>query len=584
MADNPGIRIPSPSGTDGDTFYPPPNTTLPAFDVPVVGHFQPQPTDFHSGDEADSTATKGGSYKKQQNRVLVPLQANPGIRIPGFFEEFWTDRLHIIPTRFDAGNILAPTQSSFTIHNAFRFKSVTFDTQTLVSLSGVTIESGVTPPIVFGAGRSETFVFEIALEGAPTVNGQIDNDFTIPDVGATTLSFFITANRVLLIAHEPQLPVTETWAWLTSLIQAADGTEQRIAVRHLPKQTIIYEYQFDDERVNVRLEMFLRVFGKQRLAIPWWLDRTTLTQVVNVNDTVLNVVSTVDKDFRTGSEQGAVVVLDTDENFEANEVLTIGTTSLTLVNKMLNTWPVGTDVYPVRTGFLRDNWKQELGSINMRAFTLQFDVISGRDYGDESSFPTYKGSKVFTDMLGLESNTYNRSWDSRMIETGGPVSISSRRTLRRFPLVETEFLLPWSSKTEFVAARNWLMARRGQQKDFWMTSRRVDFQVQQDLGAGALVRVFPANYKNVFDDGQYIDIAIFYADDTVDYREVIAVISTVTYEEIQVDSSFSQTPTQANIDHIEMLIKHRLAQDISAFRHDYTTGGDVKVVIVEIVD
>ncbi len=619
MADNPGIVVPratpptlTPAGwSDGSFNFTRPGTVLPSFVPPIIGYHEPLVEEGGLGD--------GG---RQSSIIKLPLTradnaygfgTNGGILINySFYQNFWKDAVHIVPVPpvidsisgwqafgdgiiFDAGNVLSTVDFTYEMYNAADTKLAINTARTLVDLVGVNEIGPPGLPTDFGGKVSRSYVVEVTTTGPAVINGRIDHDFVNPEFlpQGTPLKLRIIGNRLLLFAFEPQRGVIERWDWVTDVLQAQDGAEQRFSLRQLPRQSFGFVYTFNEETVNRKLENFLRAFGTLQIGVPDWISLTELAAPILIDDSTATVVSTTNRDFRNdGLNQDGVVVFDSEDSFEAQTIQSFTSTVITVVNRFLQAWPVGQTVMPYKVAYLGDNWRQRLHRTDRREMTLTFDITDGADFSDESSFPTYKGRPLFDDLLGLGSaTTYQQTWQWNMIQTGGKTSRQSRRTLRRFPKVTKTYVLPWDNRSEFVRARNWLFSRRGRQKDFWLPSWRDDLQVVDIGGALNELRVVKALYQNVFDKGFLIDIRVKYTDGTIDLRAITAVDDTnPAYDLLTPDTNFSQITSPTSVAQIEFLTLHRLNQDFAQIDHEWVEqGGDEMtgetfVEVIEIIE
>jgi len=366
-----------------------------------------------------------------------------------------------------------------------------------------------------------------------------------------------------------------------------DGTEKRQALRPLPRQKINYKFNREDEVENRKIENFVRSGRfKTRTALPVWQDGTVLTAAVTAGDLVINVGSTVNRDFRALGEQGLAVIRVSDDSNEVFSVSSFTATTITSANNLLNSWPVGTEVYPVRIANFSKDVSQTLWRINAREMDLFFDIRTGRSFADETGFPVYKTIMVFDDAIGMSGSTYSREYRYEFKELGGPIALNSPRSIRNFPAVPSDFTLFYETRAEFVLIRRFLHARRGKQKSFWMSSRRDDFNLNGDETVlGNTVKTSISNYEEIFDEGNYVDIKVEYSDGAVDYREVTQVDLTAGVQElITVDTDFSQIMNAANVARISQLVKYRLDSDVVTFEFEYPHVGAVKFRVMELVE
>lgn len=572
------FAFPLPLATDPIRFFVRPGTILPVLPTPVA-------------------SVGGGSIPLPQqlrNTAIHPTPASASIIrnvpvgspliIPMFYEIAWRDKLHIIRTSFDAGNVLSAKQNDIEIYNAgTKLPVATVDAIAIIGDSNIFIVSGnVATPFVLGLGQSEAYTYQIDEAGNATIAATIE--FTFAD--AQQLIHTIIGTRSLVFNFEPQLPIREAFSWLTSVIQSVDGTEKRQALRELPRQQIGYGYLYNDEVENMKLENFLRSpTMNDNQGLPVWLDGTVLTSPVSIGDSVINVQSTTNRDFRALGQQGLALIRGpTTVEVISVSAFTATTITTDAINGVLTAFPVGTEVYPLRIANINKNPAQKLWNIVARDIQLVWDIKVSKDFGDETGFPTYKSTTVFDELLTHDSTSYQRNWEWEIAKLGGDTSLRSGRTLRNTAAIKSKFKLFYDSRAEYATIRNWLSARRGKQKSFWLATNRNDFELQADeVGTGVVLKAQISGYTAIHAEGIYTDIRVIYTDGTIDYRQVDSVILTEgVREELTVDTTFSQIINDANVSQISFFIKHRLDDDTIEFFHEYRGQGFVAFNIVEL--
>jgi len=560
--------------TGAKKYYSRPGVVLPVFTTPVKGFraASRMPIDNEQVLSRASMSTTAGAGRQHGS-------ANSLLRGWSWYDSVWANKIQIIPQKFAAGNLLSAVQTTYEVYNSGN-SGVLFNSKSQVTLDGVTEISGQAPVATLGGKESWFYVVQIEVTGSPSISGYILHDFATNDV-----QFNITANRVAVVGYEPELPFTERWEWATSVMQGYDGTEQRVSIRHMPKQSLVYMFRSGDEIRNTKIEMLVRGQAGGTLALPIWHLATTISSPVTAGDLVINTGATANLDFRTGVDQGYALIFVSESVVEAVGITTVGATSLTLTNAVLGSYPIGTKIMPLRLTQMTDGMSEMLYKVNARELLLQFDVAEGADFGSESGFTTYLTYPVFEDVLTLSGDSYNRMFDFQMIEGGSRASRNKRRTGRRYPLVKSSYTMRWSSFAAYVRARAWINARRGMQKVFWLPSNRFDFQVHTTTNSPTpIFNAIETGYARLFGYGQYKWIRVQYTNGVIDYRQVTSVANTAGKDVITVTANFSQTISAANVTKASMLILHRLDSDAIDFTHDYLWEGELLMPIVEVIE
>ena len=193
-------------------------------------------------------------------RTLGPT-TTPSI-VAGGVEEFigntgqqWFEKIHVFPDdlsenpnydqggKIDFGNILGDIEREYEIYNAYRRTDVNLNTlvisigpgietpevsagaetlgpQTSLLAAASTYNTGLTT----GLGTPVRTKLKATEDGAPSFDGPVTFGFDLQ-----TVQLLAKGARVSLVAAQPEKDVRFSMGFLTDIIEAADGTEQRIA-------------------------------------------------------------------------------------------------------------------------------------------------------------------------------------------------------------------------------------------------------------------------------------------------------------------------------------------------------------------
>lgn len=605
MATNPGYR----QQAFGDreltvTTFTRPGFIPPSFVPPVVGYHREDTSELERGpaDGSGALANASGSIPRGtlgRSGLARGGQSNPGFVQESWYELFWKDRIHILPIpvlpsrspetnfdQFNAGNVVTEVERSFEIYNSgtsirHRRELTTFAFDP--TGQGITILQGQIVPYVLGGGESELYQYRIEASGV--VNIDTDLDFTWDN--GVLLTHNVTGSRVLPVTLIPQQGIRERWAWLTDVIRSQSGREQRNALREVPQQNVTYAYRFNDalDFRNTKLQNLVYVNPPQTIALPWFLDGTDVTVAITAGDSTVTVASTDDRDFRDG-EDGAIIVFGDEDNFEVQTVDSFTATTITIGGQFVQSWPVGTIIYPVRFCQIVQPISQRAWAINAREMSITWRPETNRDFSGEGLTPTtYKSQPVWTDDWKVQNFPIAIRWDREMEFFESGTGLFSNDTLSEFPVLSTNMLFEFNNRAEFWPIKRWFGSRRGQQRVFWMSTRRNDLPIGDNNGTGVSLDIFNVGYTNqVFTKDvkdRRKDIEIVYNDGSIDYREVTAAIDNGTLERLTLDSASSQDLDTDNVQRISYLITWRLGADNIEYIHEWPNRGFTTIPIIE---
>lgn len=190
-----------------------------------------------------------------------------------------------------------------------------------------------------------------------------------------------------------QEPIIERLTWLTNVLPHRDASEQRRQVRLYPRRQLEYLCFGLTSLERSRMDNFIRAYQHTGFLLPIWTDVQTLTVQANSGQNVVNIATeTYDYD----ADQ-YVILWANHNNYEAVQIDSLSANSLTLIENLANTWPVGTQVLPARLARMAQSLKGVRHSNDVRFYRFQFDL-------DESS-------PSFNRITAISPSLYNLSVD-----------------------------------------------------------------------------------------------------------------------------------------------------------------------------
>ncbi len=303
----------------------------------------------------------------------------------GFVGDFYY-RIWAIPETLEVQNPRLNTDIPFLIWNAYPYEN---DLTDIAVTDGDGLELDVAPVSEFRPIELRT----INLQITPSAPIQIDAVFEFIFAEGSAL-FYFSANIADFVQMVPDPPVQEVWSWLTDIIAARNGAEQRIALRATPRRSIRYSFMLENE--TERRRQYNRWFKSlsTRLVLPYYQYATALTQAVASGGDRLYFDPTRtdlrDGEFAllydTATEQGFLVKLTTVEADGAtlDSPITFDATITMIIA------PAFTSRLADRTGF---DMQKVTGKITVQGESLVSREAFSRP-GSEAVIPTYDGLPV----------------------------------------------------------------------------------------------------------------------------------------------------------------------------------------------
>ena len=504
--------------------------------------------------------------------------------VPMHGDLFWFEHLHIIPTSFDLGNVLTTQEREYEVFNAYRTESHLLSSIVDTNYDGFSKvgEPSKSPNLL---GPKTGFVVTVTVSPNGPVTIAARTDYVFGGLGVTKTVTF-TGARVIIMTTPPESQVTEGWEWVTDVIQAASGDEQRISVRDVPRQTLVYRFIREDRDLAYLVNQ-LWGWHENVWALPVWTDYTLLSGDISTGVLNFNVEDTTKRDFRVGE---LCLLWDGIDSFEAVEVASFTNTNIACTLPTILPWSAGTFVLPMHLARLNTGWKAKNYNIAAREIETVWTILNQRDFsdpGDMSPIPLHEAGfyrnlpiwDIYSDYL-ITSGTYSEEEKDGIKVFPDKLGKISAMTVRDFPQNKISGVgLQSFGRDETWRMRSFLHALRGRQKAFWMSTGRDDFTVESTVFAPATeVNVNIVNYTNIVDGGTNgprtrRNIVILYKDGTKDYRRILSSLITPGVREVlSLDSAISQDWTTDNVERISYVVKRRLGVDKWNIEHEFYEG------------
>lgn len=486
-----------------------------------------------------------------------PVSTTPLVRsgkiATSYFDDFY-NRIHVTPRTLDIGNLLSVQTREASVWNAY-FTNKALSSITETGTSGLT-ESGIAAPTIFAPLEERVFYVTVDAKGPATINAQYV--FAFP---AESPVLGVVGRRVVVFGHAPNwaAPVVEKLNWLTDVMLAHGGVEQRVGLRDAPRRALAYELATLDRHQTNVLETMLLGWQSRLWAVPVWTDRQDLGADLALGSLTIPCI-TSGYEF---AANGLALLWAAHDRHEAVEVASVGASALTLKAATLAAWPAGTRLYPVRLGRMpaRQKLLRETGHHLSGAVEFAFDdnpALATLDSGDlYAGYYVYAGRTNWADPTEIE---FVRQIDELDYETGHAWvdDLSGLAAL----LKSWHWL--FGSRAEIVSFRSWLAARGGRRVPFWSVSQAVDMEVTAAIGASdtaiTIRNIGYQRYLNGRADRRHIVIKTLAG---VSYyrRITTATELSATSEQLAIDSALGVTLQPADIESVRFMHLTRLETD-----------------------
>ncbi len=260
----------------------------------------------------------------------------------------WFDRVHVIPRRVDLGFMSGNRQVQVEVWNAWR-RGRTLSAVDITGPVGVSVQGSAVPQ-QFAGLQSKVFLVDVSvLEGFP-VDNVIAWVFTGVSAEGTTL--VLTGQRLVLLSASPNAEdaVEESYGYMTDLMQAWDGTEQRVLLRAIASRELRFRVTLATAREAGDVATRLYAGGRGLFSVPLWQDAAPLTAPAAPGATSV-YLETAGRAFA----EGGVCVLWRDHwTWEPATIQSVAADHLVLDSGIAGAWAAPAVCVPLLTARLLD--------------------------------------------------------------------------------------------------------------------------------------------------------------------------------------------------------------------------------------
>jgi len=251
----------------------------------------------------------------------------------------WYNSIHIIPGTLALGNVISEITHSIEVWNAWDIDKTLSIITASGTTGGITLSGQHAPPLAYGPLQSRLYTLTVLTSGDPVIDARYDFNF-----GTEMPTLSVTGRRIVMWSFHPDWSngITERLEWLTDVLTAYDGTEQRVRLRDHARRSIEYDIMANGHDARM-LEALTFGWGAQLYCLPVWWEADILQAAVNAGTTSVAVTDAALKDYSPG---GLVVFWRNTGACEAVEILSISGNTITLKLPLSMSFPAGSRVIP----------------------------------------------------------------------------------------------------------------------------------------------------------------------------------------------------------------------------------------------
>mgnify|MGYP001186284696 CR=1 FL=1 len=494
----------------------------------------------------------GDQYQPEVIDIVSVNRAGYWVRT---FYPDWYENLHIIPQRIVLGNVLTVQVRDLEVWNGY-YGPMTLQQIQEEGTEGLELDADE-PPREFAPLESRMWEVSIGLDGPPAILAF----YHLLWEGDRQITLRIEGSRVVTWPHRHnwRVPILDRYEWLTDIMTAWDGTEERRALRNLPRRVMEHLCTLQG-REAAAADAKLWGWAGRVFAVPVWSDRSRLAAEVSPGMQTIPLDVTDLREYEPGS---LVLIRRAWDDFEIAEVAAVGSDFLELDQPIENPWPAGTEVYPARLARLPlENTVQRI-TPNLGEMQLRWEADDRRTVDPGEAVTTYRGHEVLTMRPNRNQAvplTYQRTMDRHDNQTG--VVVLDDRPGR--PRVGQQLSFVIKTRADLFDFLAFLYRRQGRRHPFWMSTWQTDMEVAAVISAAATsfdIRAVGFSRFYGVTTGRR-DVEFLLESGQVLRRRVVAVedLGDGT-ERLSIDTALGQTVQPGDVRRLSFLTLQRMASD-----------------------
>jgi hypothetical protein len=352
----------------------------------------------------------------------------------------------------------------------------------------------------------------------------------------------------------PLVGMTESLEWMTDIIEAHDGTEQRIRVRQEPRQSFDASIMLDDPAELSRLRVGLAAWQHREWGWPCWHEAVKLASALPAASSSISIDTTA-SDFRAG---GLAIVHQGPSLYEIVEGDSVAADSLSLITPTTLEHPAGASVMPLRMARMTSPARREDYAVEASRYSVTMQVTDNTELTTEAAAMQYLGYDVLPDPLLMPGETMPRQIERPLdiLDPGPGAWATFART--DYPGVVTDHRWRLKNRQDSWAFRRWLHRRAGRCNPEWVPSRTHDLVLAvQPTSSATTLQIRDVNYRNVgLNVPGMTHIAAFAANGSFVCRQITgATAGSAGRENLTINASLGFT----GVSRISFLCLHRFA-------------------------
>lgn len=275
--------------------------------------------------------------------------------------------------------------------------------------------------------------------------------------------------------------VTERLEFLTDVIRAQEGAEQRRCLRVLPRRTIEADFLLRGPE-RTFYDLFINRLGGATMMIPLYWDVTALSAATVATTTTRIDFDNTLREFAVGL---AIIMGKTALDYEVVEIESMDASGVNLADPTTRSWPVGSKLMPLRRGIIDDVGTPTFLAGGVATISARFLLTVPNLWtppGDPA--PVYDGRPVFLDEPNWV-DPLTTSYDRETVRLDTTLGIPYQTDSLGRALLGQSHRWFLNGREKLAGFRDLLYRRKGRAGSFWLPTFKHDLRLTNSPGSGA---------------------------------------------------------------------------------------------------
>lgn len=456
--------------------------------VSIPGRLLGHQVDDHRGNVVRYPAAALGMHGTQ--RYPKAVRQGKALTRAMTFTDLFYGRLHLNPSFIDMGNLLTAQTRQAELWNA-SFGSVALGNIAASGTDGVDLSLPMAVPLQLAPLQAVQIDLAVSTSG-PT---NLDASYLFDADSLKDVVLRVVGTRAVVFPIQPATDnsYTEKLEWVSDVLTAYDGSEQRMAVNDWPDTQITMTVHQHAEVIHL-LDSLLWGWQHRIYSLPLWHRGTFLSAPAFV-ETSSVPCPTEHAGFRVG---GIGIIWHAHDRFETFEVLEIHPDRIATRRPLQNSWGAGSVVSACRPARLPQEVSVSWDHADLAKATLNF-VLTEVEVEEPYEFsPNYRGVPLL-----LEATNWVQAMAERNVRN---LDVFETDLRARYTVLKNEVPSVVRSHSWFLKGkarihqfRRWLYSRRGRVAPFWAPSWKADLALAERIEQGDLtITVRDINYRGLY--------------------------------------------------------------------------------------